>query len=615
MIKIQTLFFVAITILLIYSLYDNDVILFFSSLFLFPCIIVIKWCHTNGLPKFRIKNKFTLIQVRTVKKQHSDVINEILLNVSLFQRFNDYFKNAYSKDIEPSGVAKSISDVSMNNLKIILVSVIFSIVLSLVLFFVTNSIISFLLLFLPVIVFMINRYELRTPTIQRKNGVEQELLFFSIFCDIMDNTQLSIYRTFEIIIHDDSGLFPWIRKEGIIIQRDVVAFGDSSLHALKNLSDIHPSKLFSEFIAGYLTSQSAGGRDTGDYLAEKTREYQVISKQKMASYTETSDGITQMVSFGLIMYPIMIVLSSTMTTAENILFMIIFGFFFIPVTIFVLIKKIESISPFSNDHIQLFKIPIILSAVTLLVCIIMQLEYWEMLLFPLMVWSITNYIMIRNRLVQNTNIDQSIPRFVRDVNQSMLSGSSFFKSFSMIAEQKSYSNEFNSILNKIKKDVLFGEQLNDSMLQIHTTSHLSKLIIKIISYTAKSGEVTPAIMEKLAIFSNNYLESKTEIANKTTISIILCYMGSLIVIVLVLMIPSVNMGNFTEIIDEISDVDLDDTLTSMNIALVIVTSFMSMMLVSKIRYGTIQHSLNNGVMLIVISIILYYNKIVGLNIS
>ncbi len=228
---------------------------------------------------------------------------------------------------------------------------------------------------------------------------------------------------------------------------------------------------------------------------------------------------------------------------------------------------------------------------------------------------ISNYMIVRNRLVQNTNIDKSIPQFVRDINQSMLGGSSFFKSFNVIQEKKSYTNEFNVILDTIRKDVQFGEQLYNSMLKIYTTSHLSKLIIKIISYTAKSGEITPAIMEKLAIFSNNYIESKSEIANKTSISVILCYMGSLIVVVLVLIIPSVNMGDFTEIIDEINDVNLDETLTSMNLMLVIVTSFMSMILVSKIRYGTIQHSLNNGVVLIMILIILYYDKIVGLSIS
>jgi len=139
MIKIQTASLVLVTIILIYSLYNNYVILFFSSLLLFPLIIVIKYYHTNGLPKFKINRKFSL-QVKTVKKTKSDIINEMLLGVSLFRRFNDYFGIQYSKDIEPSGVAKSISDVSMNNLKIILVSIIFSVVISTVLFF---------LLFLP----------------------------------------------------------------------------------------------------------------------------------------------------------------------------------------------------------------------------------------------------------------------------------------------------------------------------------------------------------------------------------------------------------------------------------------------------------------------------------
>ena len=213
MTKIQSVSFVLVTVILIYSLYYNDVIVFFSSLFLFPCIIIVKHYHSTGLPKFRIKNKLSL-QVKTVKKTKSDVINEVLLGVSLFRRFNDYFGARYSKDIEPSGVARSISDVSIKNLKIILASVIFSIVFGMVLFFVTNSIMSFLLLFLPLIIFTINRYELRTPTVQRKNGIEKELLFFCMFCDIMDNTQSKIYNTFEIIIHDDSGLFPWIRKEG-----------------------------------------------------------------------------------------------------------------------------------------------------------------------------------------------------------------------------------------------------------------------------------------------------------------------------------------------------------------------------------------------------------------
>jgi len=151
------------------------------------------------------------------------------------------------------------------------------------------------------------------------------------------------------------------------------------------------------------------------------------------------------------------------------------------------------------------------------------------------------------------------------------------------------------------------------MLKIKTTSHLSKLIIRIISFAGYGGEITPSIMEKLAIFSNNYLESKTEINNKTTISIILTYAGSLIVIILVLIIPSYEMDNFTSTIQGMNDVNLDDTLTSMNFMLVIITSFLSMILVSKIRYGTVKHSIHNGVVLCMILTILYYDKMIGLS--
>jgi len=614
MIKFQTISFIIVTILLGYSLYDNEVVLFFSLLLLFPCIIIVKSFHTNGLPKIRVKNKL-LLQVKTVRKTRKDVINEILLGVSIFKKFNDYFGVRYSKDIEPSGISKTISAVSIKNLRIVLFSLLFSIIFSIVLYFVTSTIVSFLFLLLPVGIYMLNRFELRTPTTQRKNGVEKELLFFCIFCDIMDSTQSKLYNTFRIIAHDDSGLFPWIKKEGIILQRDVTDIGNSPLIALKKLASIHPSKLFTEFIQGYLTSQSAGGRDTGNYLAEKTREYHILLQQKMSSYVETSDSITQMVSFGLIMYPIMIVLSSTMTSGESILWLIIFGFFLIPIVIFILIKKIESISPFPPDHIPLYKIPLILSSISFFVCIIIPLEYWECVIFPLIVWSIVNHIMIRKQLVINHNIDQSIPRFVRDVNQSMLGGSSFLKSFNVTQEEKSYTISFNQILEKIKKDMTVGKKLDDIMLHIHTTSHLSKLIIRIISYAGYSGEITAHTMEKLAIFSNNYLESKAEINNKTTISIMLSYFGSMIVVVLVIMIPAYSMDNFTAPIEGINNVSLDDTLTSLNLMLVVMTSFLSMILVSKIRYGTIKHSIHNGIVLGMILLILYYDRIVGLNIS
>ena len=614
MISIQTVGFVLVTIVLVYSYFVNNIILFFSSLIFFPALIVAKYFHENGLPQFHLENKFSF-KVNTISKTKSDIINEILMSFSLFKKFNNFFGKEYSKDLESSGVSKSITDVSMKNLKMVLVTLLISIIFSLVLFFTNGSVISFAFLFLPLIVLTLNRFELKTIATQRKKGVEKELWFFSIFCDIMDNTQSKIYNVFEKLVEDDSNLFPFMKKEGMILHRDVIGFGDSAFNALKNLATIHPSKLFSEFIDGYLTSQSEGGKDTGDYIAEKTREYQVLLKQKMDSYIETSDSISQMVSFVLIMYPMFVILSSTMTSGDNLVLMIILGLIFIPLLIFILIKKMESLSPYSNDYVPFMKIPIIITIPVFLTCVLLELTYWEMVIFPLIAWSITNYLMIKKTLITNSNVDKSIPRFVRDINRSMLGGSSFFQSFKTVQENTSYTNEMNQILASIRKDVLLGEQIDNAMLKIETSSSLSKLIIKIISFTGKSGEITPSIMEKLALFSNNYNESKTEISNKTYIAVILSYFGSLMVVFMVLVIPSVNIGDVTMAIDQVSNVTFDETLTNMNYILMIVISFLSMVLVSKIKYGTVKHSLNNAIVLILILIVLYYDKMIGLNIS
>lgn len=606
------LFLILLSCGLFVSYYMQNVILFLGIFLMVPILFSVRYFYDNGIPRFTLKKKFSF-QVIKIKKSNSDTVNETLLSISFFRKICNSFSKEYEKGIESSGVSKSLVDVSIKNLKMIIITFVFSVIVSVVLYVTLGSVVSFVLLVMPLIIFLLNIFELRTPTTQRKNGVEKELWSFSIFCDIMDNTQSKMYNVFTSIVQDDSELFPFMKKEGLILQRDVMGFGDSAFNSLKNLASVHPSKLFSEFIQGYLTSQSVGGKETGDYIAEKSREYATILKQKMASYIETSDSISQMVSFGLIMYPIMVVLSSTMTSGDNLLLLITFGFVFIPIMIVILIKKIESMTPFSSDEIPFLKIPIILAILVLIIGIVLELNYWEIVIFPLIVWCVSNYTMIRKRLLVNSNTDKSIPRFVRDMNQAMLSGSSFFESFVFVQESASYTDEMNGILKRIRKDVILGEQLDESMLKIHTPSWLSNFIIKIISFTGKSGEITPEIMEKLAVFSNNFIESKTEISNKTGISVVLSYFGSLIVILLVLVIPSVSIGEMTEVIEEIDEVNLDETLTSLNIVLVIIVSFSSMVLVSKIRYGTIRHSLNGGIVLIIICVILYYDRIVGLS--
>jgi len=57
--------------------------------------------------------------------------------------------------------------------------------------------------------------------------------------------------------------------------------------------------------------------------------------------------------------------------------------------------------------------------------------------------------------------------------------------------------------------------------------------------------------------------------------------------------------------------DTGGLLAELNLVLVVVGAFCSMVLVSQIRYATVLHSLHTGVLLAVITGMLYYDRLAG----
>jgi len=602
---------IPVILLMGYFVIENNFTLFVVTGIIFPVLIVINHVKENGVPSLPKKPN---INVTKVIKTNADTIDSSLLRIPLLQKMNQYFMKEIIKDIPRAGIALSPLDFGLKNIKIVIITCAIFLIISIVVILLTGELLVLLLLIVPVMIFFYNsNLSLKNTISDRRKGVDQELLFFVVFCDIMDNTQSDIHKVFNYIINDYSNLFPAIKKEALYLNREVTIFGKSSLEALVSLAKNHPSTPFKDFIQGYLTSQSSGGRDTGDYLSDITRKLTVSMKQKMNNYVAQSDGISQVGGFMLVMYPMFIVVSSSMMNGQTLFMATILGLIIIPAIMTIMIKKIEHIQPFLNDSYPIRKEPIIISGIIFVVTIILGLEYWEMIAIPLIVWSFVNYFMSYKKIHVNHSIEKSIPQFIRDMNQNMLSQSSFFKSFKVIHSRKSYSSEFNGILNQINSQIILGEHLHNAMINVKIESWLGKLVISLLSFTSKSGVITANIMEKIAEFSNNYLESKQEIQDKTNTALMLGYMGSLIVVGMIVLIPSISLTEFTTSISNVNEIGLDDTLSSLNSTLLIVVAFFSMVLVSKIKYSTINQSLHIGILLTLVTVVLYYDKFVGVN--
>lgn len=593
-----------------YCILYNNFLLFVVTLAGFPILYMIQ--HKN-LKEISFDKRFK-IKISNVNYRKSDYINKAILKISWIKQLQKYFIKSYSEDLASSAVAKSPFDVGLKSIKITLLVTVLCLSGSLAMFAYSANYAVFLILVIPFLVFFTSKLELKNIITDRRRGVENELLFFTVFCDIMDNVQTGIYRVFTILAEDKSEIFSFMKKEALVLDREVNVFGKSSTDALIELTKSHPSRLFVDFVQGYLTSQSFGGRDTGDYLADKTRDLQVLAKQKMTSYIETADKISEIVVFGLVMYPMFIVIGGSVMPADTIFFMIVLGLAVIPFSIILVIKKIETIQPFPNNSVNFRKEPIYIGVLVSLVSFLLSLQYWEIITWSMIAWSAANYILVRKNFTINANLDASIPRFIRDMNQIMLSVPSFFQAFKKIQETASYTAEFDYVLHTIRSKVELGDHIHVVMTGLKLSSWLSRVTINLLSFTSKSGTITPTVMEKLRKFSTNYLELKKEMAEKTTNGLIVGYMGSIVTVMIILIMPSIDIESFTQNISESNfdkDIFIDDTIVELNIVLLAITTFFSMTLISKIKYLTINYSLHSAIILLIITGMLYYDRYVG----
>ena len=597
-----------------------------------------------------------------------------------------YFVRKYSDDVKRAGIPASPRKEAARAIAFATFAIIPAVLTTVVAYILTQFPLALAFLCVPFVVFFAKMFGLGEAVRRRAAGVESELFFFAIYCDIMEKTGRGMLGALDALRenmgsdadvvytkqkakknqkgamksgnNDNSGgarsLFPAIGRESLVINREIRVFGKSFEQLLFDLGRIHPSVLFRDFLRGYAVSQSAGGTGAAQYLHEKIREYHVTAKQKMQSYASATEMLATVGSFGLVMFPIFVSVGGIMIDEYTLLYLCVFGIVIIPAVIIFLVKKAGSMSPVPSPKIKLRKRAL---AVCVVVCIVVMfgvmpalhhmmlpviptgnhtdgrgavadilpiLPYaaslWEIIAIPLAVWCLVNYAVTRHDLGGASNLERSAPDFIRDINQKTASNPSFFAAFVFAADAAPYTEEFNRILRDVKSRVSLGVEISSALHDINTASWLVNGTMRLLGYAARSGSITPAILERLGLFASHYLETRSELAAKTVTPLMTGYMGSIIVVMMILMIPVSSfsdfaafdaLGNSGVTVKDPNAGFISELVLELNMVLVVVGAFCSMLLVSQIRYATVLHTLHTGVLLSVIVGMLYYDRYGG----
>ncbi len=655
----------------------------------------------------------TTTTITTTKKRSRNITTvvkptkkEKLVHTPLIKKVYTYFLREYTKDIPLAGISASPRHTAtistVNTILLIPISAICVIcgtqfILPLILsnmiqptlqHILTPFIAILLIVIIPTSYYFSKLHGLRDYIKRRKKSVDGEIFFFTVYCDVVEKTGKGLRGAFEMLrlegMSDDpytntnskksthNHLFPSMYKEACIIHREIQVFSKSFIDIIRHTSSIHPSNNFKDFLRGYIISQESGGTGASIYLQEKLREYHNAAQRKLDSYGNTSEMLATVGSFGLVMFPIFIVVGGIIIPPATLLFVCVFGIIVIPIMIIFLIRMAQKMNPIQTPKIKLPLLPIVAAVVvgmglfvlSILLADMMQLStigsdivvvddgsggsgsggsgsggsgndndgnittplfssYWEIIVIPLILWSIINYSFTKHQLYGMSKLEKSIPDFIRDINQKTKSNPSFYAAFTSIESASPYTKQFNHMLHMIKSQLLLGANMANVLSKVHTNSWLCNCTMRLLSYAVRTGSVTPAVLDRLSMFVSHYLESRKNLAEKTATPLMTGYMGSIIVVMMILMIPMANFdvsfgtglnpSNTGEdiILNNTGGFDPHHMLSELNMILVIIGAFCSMVLIAQIRYGTILHSMHTGILLAIITAIFYYDRYAG----
>ena len=547
-----------------------------------------------------------------------------MLRFGVIGRMHRYLAGRYARGIPAAGIAASPRQKAAESVGAALLGIIPAVCVSVVLYAATGMPYAFLFLAAPPALFFMKGVGLRDIARKRAAGADVELFFFAIYCDIMEKTGRGLHGAFEALGGGGS-MFPAMHRESLIIRREMRVFSRSFADVLHDLGTAHPSAAFQDFLRGYAVSQTTGGVGTSAYLHERLREYHTAARQRMDAYASTAEMLATIGSFGLAMFPIFVVAGGIMMDQYTLLFLCVFGILAVPAITAALVARAASASPVPAGRIPVRRIPVAAAGAVGIACLLVGMSWWEIAAVPLAAWCIANHCMSRGRLAGMSSLERSVPSFVRDINQKMRSNPSFFAAFTSAERMAPYTKQFNDILRGVRSRILLGVEISRALQEARTGSWLADCVMTLMAQAARSGSVTPAVLDRLALFASHHIETKKEMSAKTATPLMTGYMGSVIVVMMIIMIPVMSFDQFAAL-DVLAGTaagsaaapdapylgyDAGGLLAELNLVLVVVGAFCSMVLVSQIRYATILHSLHTGVLLVVIAGMLYYDRLAG----
>lgn len=313
---------------------------------------------------------------------------------------------------------------------------------------------------------------------EEKGEIERELPFVVMLFTLMATSGVSLYESWKRL--RKASLLPRFQKEAEEVVRQVEVLGKDPLTAMYELAEKTGSRLYRDFLGGFISSIKSGGK-VSDYMQSKLRSIFELRSKAMTRSTEKIatlvEGYSVMLIVILCVYILYVLLSSTASlelmsgisipTSPIIAYLLIF--LAMPMISFIFMLVAHNIQKGTFLNLKtVYKKTIISLAVSMGLFLVFMLAptLSDSIGLPLLLTACLTIGVLPGAIQYykitrvNYNAEKSLPSFLRDITESQKTGISPEKSIIHATKRRDYGL-FSQFLELIRSQIEWGVSLKD----------------------------------------------------------------------------------------------------------------------------------------------------------
>jgi Archaeal flagella assembly protein J len=464
---------------------------------------------------------------------------------------------------------------------------------------------------------------LNNATSEERENTEAELPFAVMIFTLMAASGIGPYDSWKKMRH--MSFLPFFKKEADEVIRQVEVLGKDPLTVMMQRAETTKSKLYRDFLGGFVSSVRSGGKLT-DYMKSQLKsifELRYINLNRAIDKIATLvEAYSVMLIVVLCVYILFVILSSSSvmdvlgsgSAVISPYISYIIAFVFLPVMSFIFILMAHNMQRSSFPNLKdlyrkaiIFVIPAFVVIAVFLAVPSLQdaisplgIGLPEITTIMLVATSIPIAIQYHRIARINYNAEESIPSFIRDITESQKTGLSPEKSIVQATKRKDYG-PFTKFLDLIRSQIEWGIPIRKTFenLQKEIRSWFCVVNFAMMVETLEIGGNSIQSLEILSEYSEKEREMQVNRRALLKPYIVLAFMWSALIAVtttIVALTTTMMSGMMGADIAANAKIAMSDQLNMFSVG-IIIQCWLSGFFIGKISEGNFGAGFKNAALL------------------